>query len=465
VAFNTEPGTGWWRIGAADAGFALNGAKKIEVLPTAINFTNAVSADSLSTTNGISSGTTLSAGSTMTLSGGDLLLTKTGAQAVTKTGGALTLGTGDANDVSLVRNGTAQIQLLTSGPNLPYGATFSGNLTANQAAPQVLTKSGGQLTIQTSDANQLVLRANNMDVLAIQPSGNAAFFGNRIVNVGTPTASDNAATMGYVDGKVAGVSAVPGMTSPTLPAGVDPVTGLALSTIFGFTETRTRYGCWTPVSGTTSFALSGAAESLTAVNLTSQAWAASPQSARLPHVRSLASGVPLLGFNEAGPAGAWRGTSAGLGGFIFYATWASSQVDTSVREAVGLAAAPTTINTTNPQTRANVAYFGCTAQANMQFCSNDATGSATCTDLGTNFPCNTQASQLYSGAIWAAPNASSLSWAITRLDAGPYTVSNTVSAAADLPANNVSLGWQAMVQGTGGTSGIDLYGACLIWNP
>lgn len=63
----------------------------------------------------------------LTLSGADVNLTKAAAQAILKTGGKLSLGTSDANDVDLVRAGAAVLSL-TSG-----GADVRGNPLLNVA--------------------------------------------------------------------------------------------------------------------------------------------------------------------------------------------------------------------------------------------------------------------------------------------------------------------------------------------
>ena len=67
--------------------------------------------------------------------------------------------------------------------------------------------------------------------------------------------------------------------------------------------------------------------------------------------------------------------------------------------------------------------------------SNDASGSGTKVNLGSNFPSNS-ASAYYELILFAAANGSSVGYRVQRLDTG-QTASGTIST--DLPASNLML--------------------------
>lgn len=91
---------------------------------------------------------------------------------------------------------------------------------------------------------------------------------------------------------------------------------------------------------------------------------------------------------------------------------------------------------TEPSADTNTVYFGCdSTEANLAICSNDNAGSATCTTLGADFPCRTNGA-VYNLQLWAAPNASAVSYAIERLDVAKYA---TGTVSSDLPQNTVAL--------------------------
>lgn len=251
--------------------------------------------------------------------------------------------------------------------------------------------------------------------------------------------------------------------SPAIPDIIDGASGIALP-LFGLSgwSNTARGGCTQNAWASTLppdqfFAAIGSPGA-------AQSWSSATLKGRVPRIRYTPTGGADGGTYQ--PVTAWRGNAAGAGGFAWWAEWGlGGTVNVNERVIVGLAAAPSTVGT-SPNTKADTVYFGCNTDDNLQICSNDNVGSATCSDLGVNFPCANGAAQntLFRSAIWAAPNGSTISWAIERLDAGPYTANGTLSS--DLPRNTVQLGQEfGLFESASGTSSLDFIGACLFWNP
>lgn len=161
----------------------------------------------------------------------------------------------------------------------------------------------------------------------------------------------------------------------------------------------------------------------------------------------------------------WRGDSAGAGGFLVWIRAGMSDTTAHARAAFGLFNT-TGILTTNvdPNTLANSVYFGCNdGDANLSVCSNDNSGNATCNTLGASFPCQTDGAY-YDFWLFAGPNSSTISYAITRLDSAASAGGLITS---DLPQNSVQLNWHANLNSgaTGATAvKIGWLGACVAGN-
>lgn len=145
----------------------------------------------------------------------------------------------------------------------------------------------------------------------------------------------------------------------------------------------------------------------------------------------------------------WRGNSAGAGGWLSQERFGLDAVDGGARVAVGYwnaTTAPTA--TSDPSVITNAVYVGCDqTQATMHICSNDNSGAATCSDLGSLFPCAGTAGggaaagvNLVPYDFWlaAAPNGAQINYYLKRLDTGDE-ISGGITT--DLPQNTVQLGW------------------------
>lgn len=149
-----------------------------------------------------------------------------------------------------------------------------------------------------------------------------------------------------------------------------------------------------------------------------------------------------LGLVSAATAGAtarqagqtnviWRGNAAGLGGFFFACRFGCSDAATvaDARTFVGLCGS--VIGNVNPSTLLNMVGVGTdSGDANLSIMTNDAAGTATKVSLGANFPDHTLSTDMYELMLYAAPNASEISYQITRLNTGDVA-SGTLTT--DLP--------------------------------
>lgn len=118
-------------------------------------------------------------------------------------------------------------------------------------------------------------------------------------------------------------------------------------------------------------------------------------------------------------------------------------------------------------------YIGCdAADSNLHACSNDQTGSATCTDLGSAFPCRAAPGPLgqpgssphgYDIFFWAPPNATAITWYIAGID----TANNATGTFTDLPVIANYLCWyggrnSGHDAGSGSSGSMGIGGEC-VW--
>lgn len=161
----------------------------------------------------------------------------------------------------------------------------------------------------------------------------------------------------------------------------------------------------------------------------------------------------------------WRGNAAGIGGWLWWGAFALPTVSSTTRVFAGLKDATAVITaTSDPNAALDTVYFGCNAaDSNLSICSNDNSGTATCTTLGANFPCHTN-NAAYDVALWAPANGSTIGYWIRHITTG-NEATGTVSS--DLPRNTVQLGWDFTVNtGSNATANtIHVGGTCWLANP
>lgn len=169
--------------------------------------------------------------------------------------------------------------------------------------------------------------------------------------------------------------------------------------------------------------------------------------------------------NSGGFQNAWRGNTAGAGGFLFWSRIALTDTKAASRFAVGLFNSGTALDlSVEPSTFTNAVFFGCSSgDTNLNICTNDNSGAATCATLGASYPCNTDGAT-YDFWISTAPNSTGISYAIERLDSAASTGAMLTS---DLPQNTVQLNWKSGI-GTGPTTSTAVimrwFGTCLAAN-
>lgn len=198
------------------------------------------------------------------------------------------------------------------------------------------------------------------------------------------------------------------------------------------------------------------------------AWAATSEYTRHKWVNfpQASSAINLNAGLRANVDYVWRGNAAGIGGFYWWGSFAINTTDNTSRLFVGLKDATAVLTATaDPTAALDTVFFGCNnAQTTMRVCSNDNASTATCADLGANFPCTTT-DTAYDVAFWAAPNAASVGYYIRRYGTA-FTANGTIST--DLPRNTVQLGWD-FNRNTGGTAdaiaAMRFGGTCWMSNP
>lgn len=141
--------------------------------------------------------------------------------------------------------------------------------------------------------------------------------------------------------------------------------------------------------------------------------------------------------------------SAIAGGFFATQRFAISSTTANQRCAVGLFNTTAAIATTqDPATLTNCIFAGWTiGDSNLQIMHNDAAGTCTKIDLGSNFPANNPAAA-YDVAFFCAPNGDTVGYRVIRLDTGT-TATGTLST--DLPTKTTTLTWHAYAN-NGGTA-------------
>jgi hypothetical protein len=194
-------------------------------------------------------------------------------------------------------------------------------------------------------------------------------------------------------------------------------------------------GIWLP-NATTSITGWGIPAAISATNstptiATTNLWTA---------VRRWRSQTSTVAGNVAGTrSGAdvvWRGNAAGTGGWYMAARCTAATTTAAGRMFVGLKNDTTITGNVNPSTLLDTAYFGFdSGQTTWRFCTNDATLSAACIDLGADFPNNLPA-DAFEFRMFTQPNSAEIFYFAQRIGTGAVAEG---SVTTDLPRNTTQL--------------------------
>jgi hypothetical protein len=135
---------------------------------------------------------------------------------------------------------------------------------------------------------------------------------------------------------------------------------------------------------------------------------------------------------------AWRGDSAGLGGFFLRLRFSMVSTVATQRCFFGLAPVAVIATTATPSALLNVVGIGNdgSGESNMQVLTNNNTGTADKIDLGDGFP-GQGVDDTYELTLFAPPNASVINYRVQRFDTGA-SASGTLSG-SKLPQTSVFL--------------------------
>lgn len=145
----------------------------------------------------------------------------------------------------------------------------------------------------------------------------------------------------------------------------------------------------------------------------------------------------------------WRGNSAGVGGFFHRTRFSIESTTTNQQMFIGFQTSTAAFATTQvPSAIVNCIGVGFdSADTSLQIMNNDASGTATKTALGSNFP-NNDPTAMFDFTLFCAPNDSQISYTVTNLKTG-NSVSGTLTT--DLPVNTTFLSYRAYMN-NGGTA-------------
>lgn len=124
--------------------------------------------------------------------------------------------------------------------------------------------------------------------------------------------------------------------------------------------------------------------------------------------------------------------SASTGGFYVVGRFGVSTYQTGARTFAGMAGMVSALGNAEITTFTNVLGFGCnTADTSFSFIYNDASGTASKTTLGGNFPCNTSDTDMYEYRLFVAPAGTTVYYSLARLNTTDFIEG---SVTTDLPA-------------------------------
>lgn len=136
----------------------------------------------------------------------------------------------------------------------------------------------------------------------------------------------------------------------------------------------------------------------------------------------------------------WRGNAAGLGGFDIRFRFGFATISTTRRWFVGLVGVTTALASAEPSTNANILGVGQdTADTTVQFMHKNGTAGTAIKSNSTL--ASPAANEVWDVRLFAAPNASSVTMSVEKLNGGSYA-EYTTGVSTDIPANTQGLALQ-----------------------
>lgn len=307
-------------------------------------------------------------------------------------------------------------------------SNLSGSPIAGGASPQVQYNNSGVL----AGVNHVESDGTDLRLVGQYPHPAAPTVGKALVYAATFDAGTPILPM--ENDSYWGVPMPLGLLSLVPSAGLDSITGL-------WASTRAFPNAWNATT-LESTGLGGGAVSLAGTGA-GAVWAATNLLTRTKTITETTTGA----INQSGSItlitnlNFWRGNASGAGGFLFWTRVQLVTTNSDARTFFGLHNQTGTVSSiVEPSSILDSVYFGGDhggASGNLEICSNDNSGSATCNTLGSNFPMSTNGAY-YDFWLFAAPNASTIEWAVSRLDSA-HVASGQITS--DLPRNTVQLTW------------------------
>jgi hypothetical protein len=138
----------------------------------------------------------------------------------------------------------------------------------------------------------------------------------------------------------------------------------------------------------------------------------------------------------------WRGNAAGLGGFDIRFRFGFATISTTRRWFVGLVGVTTALASAEPSTNANILGVGQdTADTTVQFMHKNSTAGTAVKSVGSTSLSSPAVNEVWDVRIFAAPNASSVTMSVEKLNGGSYS-EYTTGVSTDIPANTQGLALQ-----------------------
>jgi hypothetical protein len=191
---------------------------------------------------------------------------------------------------------------------------------------------------------------------------------------------------------------------------------------------------------------------------------------RTPASTSLATGLKRVGFVSGSSANSvaggrstiapwWRGNAAGAGGFhvVFRFLISDASIVTTGRMFVGLTQSTSAPTDVDISTLTNIIGVGTDANDTVLQLYAAGASAQSRSSLGSKFPANTTNADVYELMLDCRPNATTVSYKLTRINTGDAT-SGVISDAAKLPSSTTFLA-QQLWRTNGSTAaavGIDL---------